>query len=136
MYYFEFADVKWGKRRVLFIDIGIEEERIRTMDPRDNINIPEKELNAFSRKWSICEISFFGSVLTPGFNPESDIDVIVSFTPGTRYSLLDLVRMENELKELLGRDVDLVTKASIESSRNYIRKKAILSSMETIYVAG
>jgi predicted nucleotidyltransferase len=43
--------------------------------------------------------------------------------------------MEDELKEMFGRDVDLGEKHLVESSENYIRRKHILSNMETVYVA-
>ena len=46
-----------------------------------------------------------------------------------------MVRMEGELKEIFGREVDLVERAGIEGSRNYLRRKAILQSAETIYAA-
>ena len=40
------------------------------------------------------------------------------------------VRMQDELKALLGREVDLVSRRGVESSRNPIRREAILSSAE------
>jgi hypothetical protein len=43
-----------------------------------------------------------------------------------------LTRMQSELKEILGREVDLVEGPAMEKSRNYIRRKAILSSAETV----
>ena len=43
--------------------------------------------------------------------------------------------MESELSDLFLRDVDLVTRAAIEASRNYIRRKAILESAEVVYAA-
>jgi uncharacterized protein len=48
-------------------------------------------------------------------------------------TLFDLVAMEEELKTLFQRDVDLVTRKGIETSRNYLRRKAILSSVQVIY---
>ena len=41
--------------------------------------------------------------------------------------------MENELKEIFGREVDIVSRRGIESSRNYIRRNAILNSAEAVY---
>ena len=41
--------------------------------------------------------------------------------------------MEEELKALFERDVDLTERAGIEQSRNHLRRKAILHSAETIY---
>ncbi len=43
--------------------------------------------------------------------------------------------MERELADMLGRDVDIVTRKSLEQSRNYIRRKHILEHLETLYAA-
>jgi len=72
-------------------------------------------------------------VLREDFGPDSDIDVLVRFDRQARHTLLDIGQMENELSRILGRDVDLIERAAIERSRNYIRRKAILDSAETIY---
>ena len=97
------------------------------------IAIPEEQIAAFCRKWKITELALFGSVLRDDFGPDSDLDILVQFDPSTRHTLFDMVRMENELKEIFGRDVDLVDRVGIEESRNYIRRKEILSSLEPIY---
>jgi hypothetical protein len=47
----------------------------------------------------------------------------------------DLVQMEEELQEILGREVDLVEREAVERSENYIRRRHILSSVEPVYVA-
>ena len=75
----------------------------------------------------------FGSVLRDDFGPESDLDVLVEFEEGARHTLLDIAQMENELSRMLGREVDLIERTAVEQSRNYIRRKAILDSAETIY---
>ncbi len=46
-----------------------------------------------------------------------------------------MVHMQQELEDILGRDVDLVSRRAVEASRNYIRRKAILSSAEVVYAA-
>ena len=89
----------------------------------------------FCRKWNVQELSLFGSVLRDDFGPDSDIDVLVSFQPGTKVFFRDLDDMERELKEIFSREVDLLTRASIEQSPNYLRRKSILEHMETIYRA-
>ena len=43
--------------------------------------------------------------------------------------------MEDELKALLGRQVDLVSRDAVERSRNWIRRNAILSSAQVVYAA-
>jgi hypothetical protein len=62
----------------------------------------------FCRRWRIAELSLFGSVLRPDFRPDSDIDVLVTFSPDAMWSGWDLVTIEKELAALFGRKVDLV----------------------------
>jgi predicted nucleotidyltransferase len=92
-------------------------------------------LAAFCQRWQVTELAVFGSVLRPDFHTESDIDVLVTFAPTTRWSLLDLERMEEELTTLLGRRVDLVSRRGLEQSRNWIMRQAILDQAEVIYHA-
>lgn len=101
-----------------------------------HIPLPKKRITAFCRKWMIKEFSLFGSVLQDDFRPDSDIDVIVDFEPGTVHTLLDLATMNEELESIFGRHVDLMTLPSIEQSRNYLRRKEILSTREPVYVTG
>jgi len=100
-----------------------------------NIDIPREAIGEFCRRWRITELSLFGSVLREDFGPDSDVDVLVRFAPEAEHSLFDMVRMEDELRALLGRNVDLVSRRGIESSRNPLRRRAILESAEVIYAA-
>jgi hypothetical protein len=100
-----------------------------------NIAIPEEAIAGYCRRWKIVELALFGSVLRDDFRPDSDIDVLVRFHPEARHTLFDMVRMQEELKRILGREVDLVSRRGIEKSRNYLRKKAILESAEVVYAA-
>jgi predicted nucleotidyltransferase len=85
-------------------------------------------LGAFCRRWGVAELALFGSVLRDDFRPDSDVDVLVAFAPGARRGMFDLVEMEDELTELFGRRVDLVTRRSVEESDNWLRRRAILDS--------
>lgn len=97
------------------------------------IDIPYEKIAAFCKKWKIREFALFGSVLRDDFGSDSDIDVLVTFGEEAKHTLFDLVHMEDELKEIFGREVDIVSRRGIESSRNYIRRNAILNSAETVY---
>jgi hypothetical protein len=100
------------------------------------VQLPQRALTEFCQKWKIQELSFFGSVLRDDFRPESDVDILVSFENDSAWGLLELVRMKRELKVLLGREVDLLTKKSIEQSHNWIRRQEILGTAQVVYVAG
>jgi predicted nucleotidyltransferase len=97
------------------------------------IELPMHQIAEFCQKWQVTELALFGSVLRDDFRTDSDIDVMVQFHPDThpRFSTLD--QMEAELKTLLNRNVDLITRQGIESSRNYLRRHEILSSAQVIY---
>lgn len=98
------------------------------------IEIPKKKIAEFCRRNHIRKLALFGSVLRDDFRPDSDVDVLVEFEPGKTPGFA-FITMQDELKEILKRDVDLLTFKSIESSRNYIRREAILSSAREVYVA-
>jgi len=89
-------------------------------------------LAGFGRKWKIKELSLFGSVLREDFRPDSDIDVLVTFAPEARWSLLDLPRMQDELSRILGRTADLV---DIKGLRNPFRRREILATREVVYAS-
>jgi predicted nucleotidyltransferase len=99
------------------------------------IPVDREKIAEFCRRWKISEFALFGSVLRDDFRPDSDVDVLVTFAPEARYSLFDLVHMQEELKQIFGREVDLVERKAVEQSENYIRRKHILSSIEPVYVA-
>jgi len=100
------------------------------------IAVPQAEIEAFCRRHGIRHLSLFGSVLRDDFGPDSDVDVLVDFDRGVDLGLLEIVSIENELSAILGRKADLVDREEVERSENYIRRRHILSTAETVYVAG
>jgi predicted nucleotidyltransferase len=101
-----------------------------------NITIDKGRIASFCREHQILSLALFGSALRSDFRPDSDVDVLVEFLPGAKHGLFDLVRMQDELQKILRREIDLIDKTAIERSRNYLRRKEILNSVETIYAAG
>ena len=92
------------------------------------IDVNKEEIAEFCRKWRIKEFSFFGSVLRKDFGPESDVDVLVEFEEGADWGLFEHIAMEDELSGILGRRSEIVTRKSLLTSRNPIRRESILSS--------
>ncbi|MEO1148193.1 MAG: nucleotidyltransferase family protein [Cyanobacteria bacterium J06638_22] len=103
--------------------------------PPAAIELPIDEVKALCDRWQITEFALFGSVLREDFSPASDVDVLVTFAPQARKGLLTLARIKHELEDLLGREVDIVTRKSIEQSPNPERRYNILSSAQALYVA-
>jgi predicted nucleotidyltransferase len=94
------------------------------------IPIPLDAIAEFCRRNHIRKLSLFGSVLRDDFGPESDVDVLVEFEEGKTPGL-QLIDMMDELAEMLGREVDLVTPGFFRGAF----KERILASSEVIYDA-
>ena len=62
-------------------------------------------------KYGIQRVRLFGSVARGQAGADSDLDVLVKFEPGR--SLLDQVGFEQDLEELLGCHVDVVSEGGI-----------------------
>ena len=98
------------------------------------IKVPRTKIVAFCQKYRIQKLAFFGSVLRQDFKPTSDVDVLVEFESGYTPGLA-FFAMPEELKTILGREVDLFTFTGVQASKNPIRRKAILDSARVYYVA-
>lgn len=105
------------------------------MNGKLQIAVPRERIAAFCRKWNIVELALFGSVLREDFSSDSDVDVLVTFNPDSDWGVEHLLDMKEELEALFARKVDVVERRVVEESRNYIRRKHILSHLETVYAA-
>jgi uncharacterized protein len=100
------------------------------------IAIPLPQIQTFCQKWQITEFALFGSVLRDDFRPDSDIDVLLTFAPEAQRGLTETLQMQDELQTLFdNRKVDLIVKAAIERSENWLRRKNILESAKVIYTS-
>lgn len=97
--------------------------------------IDKTVIEQFKQRWKIEELYLFGSSLREDFSPNSDVDFLVTFNPDAHWTLLDWVQMENELAEIVGCPVDLVSKSAIEESPNGRRRDRILSSTQPLVLA-
>jgi hypothetical protein len=100
-----------------------------------DINKYKASVTTFCAKWKIVELAVFGSFARADASPQSDVDVLVTFTEDSSWTVFDLVTMKDELEAIFGREVDLVSRRGLEMSRNHIRKQAILSSAKVLYAA-
>lgn len=86
-----------------------------------------KKIASVLKEQGAKKIAVFGSYAKGEEKPESDIDIIVEFSE--KKSLLELVRIERELSEILCKKVDLLTEKSISP---YLIDE-IKEEMEVIY---
>lgn len=85
------------------------------------------------KRWGGVAFAVFGSVFRPDFGGDSDIDVLLTFREGVRYTPFALVRMSDELEATFGRSVDVLDRHAVEQSQNYLRRVTILNSAKVIY---
>ena len=95
-----------------------------------NVEIPDDKIADFCRRWKVKQFALFGSVLREDFCSDSDIDVLVTFTPDANPSLFELGAMQQELEAMFGRSVDLVEEAGL---RNPFRRRNIIKTRKIIY---
>ena len=97
------------------------------------IDLPMEKIAEFCHKWQVTEFALFGSVLRDDFHPDSDIDILVTLSPTAKRGLAETLQMRDELHVIFNRKVDLIVKAAIERSENWLRRKNILESAQVIY---
>ena len=91
---------------------------------------------ALCRRYGVARLEVFGSAARGiDFDPKrSDFDFLVEFDQRSDLPpLKQFFGFAEALEQLLGRPVNLVERAAIEKSRNYIRRRAILRDAETVY---
>jgi hypothetical protein len=77
----------------------------------------------YLKDYDPSKIGVFGSYVRGEQTEKSDLDILINLRK--RVGLLQFVRMERELSELLGIKVDLVTEGSLknEKLKTYIEKE-------------
>jgi uncharacterized protein len=103
---------------------------------RDRLGVDPEAIAAFCRRRNIRELSLFGSAVRADFANDSDVDLLVVFDDPNRDFgpwARDLSEMEEELRVLFGREVDLIDRSVVEQSENYIRRREILRDPVPIY---
>jgi predicted nucleotidyltransferase len=91
-------------------------------------------LDEFCQRWRIAKLELFGSMLAAP-SRAGDVDLLVTFAPDARWGLFEHERMERELAEFLGRNVDFVSRRAIEGSENALRRNSILDGAVPVYVS-
>jgi len=99
----------------------------------EKLRISQPRLKALCRKYGIARLSLFGSASRGELTPESDVDLMVDFSPDSRASLFDITTMRDEFSAAFGgRKVDIVTP---EVLRNPFRRDSIVRDLKLLYEA-
>lgn len=101
------------------------------MFPED-LEVDRERLAAICERYGVTRLEAFGSVARGDAKTGSDLDLLVTFKPGTSLGL-DFVSLQEELEGLFGRSVDLLTRRSVEQSPNKYFRRFALRRTEPIY---
>lgn len=93
------------------------------------VSISNTAIRDFCRAHAVRTLSVFGSAVRSDFNRDSDVDVLIELAPDARIGLVTLQRMRDELTEIFGRPVDLLTRDGLN---RHIRDQ-ILSEAQVIH---
>lgn len=96
-----------------------------------DLNIPIGPIEDLCRQFEVAELAVFGSAVRHDFRSDSDIDLLVTFQPEAKVGLIAFIGLQQQLEELLGRKVDLVSKRGLKP---LIRDEVIGNAM-VLYAA-
>jgi predicted nucleotidyltransferase len=99
----------------------------------------KSELEDFCRNRPITRLEVFGSVARGQAKEDSDLDLLITFGPGTpkgmaHFAFVD--DLEKELERLFGCEVDLIEREALEQNPNPLWKKLIFADAKDLYAAG
>ena len=94
----------------------------------------KSRLAPFCRRHGIARLEVFGSFARGESRPGSDIDLLVTFQPDVHLGW-DFFELHKEIEDILGCEVDLLTRRSVEQDENAIRRRSILQSTREIYTS-
>jgi len=93
-------------------------------------DVDNERLAALCEKYGIAELLLFGSAARNELTPDSDIDMLYALRPGRHlgWAIEDLA---DELAKLLGRPVDLVSRAALHARL----RDTVLAEPQALYAA-
>jgi len=86
----------------------------KSLDLSTIVEILRSHQGELQKQYAIKEMGVFGSYVRGEEKKRSDVDILVEFESHVQMSLLDFIRLENALRDLLGVRVDLVEKSTLK----------------------
>jgi hypothetical protein len=97
-----------------------------------DLHIDGDRLAEICRRYHVERLEAFGSFVSGEAEADSDVDILVTFEPGATIGL-EFVAFQQDLEELFGRPVDLLTRKSVERSANKYFRRFALRRTQVLY---
>ena len=94
------------------------------------VTVDDARLAAVCARYGVARLMVFGSVARGTAQPSSDVDVLYELQPGRRLGW-EIEDLSDELSELFGRPVDLVSRAALHERL----RAAVLAEAQPLYAA-
>ena len=94
------------------------------------VEADERRLADICDRYGIAELQIFGSQVRGTADPDSDIDVLYRLRPGRRLGW-EIEQFADELSELFGRRVDLVSLRSLHP----LLRRSVMAEARHVYAA-
>ena len=95
------------------------------------LSVPYDTLAAYCRQNQIEYLALFGSAVRDELRPDSDVDLLMEFSPEARIGFMALGRVQRELGQLFQRPVDLVPRSGLKP----LIRSDVLQSARVLYAA-
>jgi uncharacterized protein len=102
------------------------------------VSSKREALAELCRRFHVRRLEVFGSAArgTDFDTQRSGADFLIKFEPDVTPTITLLLDVEDALQHELGRPVDFVQRKVVEASRNYLRRRQILTEAEPVFVTG
>jgi hypothetical protein len=95
------------------------------------LEVDPAQLAAICARYQVRRLRVFGSAARGELRPDSDVDILVEFSPGAQTGLIEFAGLMLALPRLIGREVDLVTEPALRPAL----RDAILDEARLLYAA-
>lgn len=96
-----------------------------------NLSELKPEIERVCRTLPVIRLGLFGSAMTQGFAPDSDVDVLVVFDSDEKIDLFDkYFELKEELTKIFNRNIDLVVDKPF---KNPVFRKSVEKTRTVIY---